>query len=263
MSSVFTFQGNLPESMSKRILKPSGRGRRPNSTLNSAYNMASMGAYANLANAQLMAAYGKLPLAFSGMQSMAAFNPALYASMAGYGLLPGMTAAPEGEKKEAEPEGDEELEAGEIRREAAAAPHPSFGLMYNPMMMQMLAAQGINLGSMAGLPQMQAMVNGTQLLQHADASDDESEPKAGLSSTQSPVKKAKLSAASDSTSQDQPVDFSKVAEPSPGEATTTDSSSSVHKPVANSPLTVASSSTSLHTQESPSPPLASPVDTDS
>ena len=266
LKSPTLFQGNVPESMHSRILKPSGRGRKPNAHPNSAYgqyvasaaNASQMNNYASMLSSQ----YVKMNMAaYAGLSGMA-FNPAMYAAtLANYGLIPGATTTKSATEEAEAKEDEDDLEEGEIRRDkgvvggsagtaqaaaagaaaksSAASPHPSFPVMYNPMLFmnnplfaQTLGSYGLSPGiatpfaSLSGANA--SLVNGTATAADSDTkdtpakSDDEKENsqaedlsvKSSMP-TDLTVKKVDVSRGTSSASkvtvepQTEPMDFSK------------------------------------------------------
>ncbi len=180
------------------MLKPSGRGRKPNNVLAQQraamdYNAlsASMSSYASLASAGLLGQYPKMAMGFGAMPGL--YNPMYAASLAGFGMMPNMAKAVAAAAAAASSSGDEEnkekAEKDEVeskeespkKKESpskegsseAVVPHPSFPMMYNPMLFNPLFAQ--NLGNFTlptGIPTSFASLAQHQLLNGVKDSDE-------------------------------------------------------------------------------------------
>ncbi|XP_071091615.1 chromodomain-helicase-DNA-binding protein 8-like isoform X2 [Haliotis cracherodii] len=164
-SELVRAKGSLPKSMDSRMLKPSGRGRKPRESMlhpsflggEVGYPAMSMAAMSAFPGAGLLGSYPKLPLnlPFGAIPNLGMVNPML--GLAGFGL-PGMPMASALGKSETETkEKDSEKGEGRERRKSdksssssststSATPHPSFpsAFYYNPLLYNpMLAAQSL------------------------------------------------------------------------------------------------------------------------
>nr|QVX32607.1 CHD6/7/8/9 [Platynereis dumerilii] len=206
--SIVAAWGTLPERYHKRILKPSGRGRKPNSVLNATrtpgdlFTAAGLNAsYAQLASAGLLSGYPKMPMGFGGIPGLG-FNPMYAAQLAQFGMLQGLTKEEgqlaEEEEPQEKPKSKEEKKSSSSSSPAKSkaspgstkspstssssniTPHPSFPLMYNPMMFMNnpLFAQSLAAGftlpsglptSFASLASQGKLPNGTAVDSEEDA----------------------------------------------------------------------------------------------
>ncbi|XP_070187859.1 chromodomain-helicase-DNA-binding protein 8-like isoform X4 [Littorina saxatilis] len=166
-------KGSLPASMDSRLLKPSGRGRKPRNagTLHGNMmgspdflhaSMASMAGFPAAAAAGLMAGgFPKMPMGmpFGNLAGLGMGNPMLGLAAAGFGLpgFPGMGKDGEegkeggGSSKDKSSASPSTSGAGESS--SSASPHPSFpGLFFNPMAFNPLLASQLQNFPMANFP---------------------------------------------------------------------------------------------------------------
>lgn len=197
----------MPERLHKRILKPSGRGRKPNTVLSSSrsptdfgFPATSLSSYASLANASMLSSY-KLPMGFGALPGLG-FNPMYAASLASFGMMPGLKLPDDDEEekpKESSKEKSKEKSSSTSKSSsstspsksksspksthspttsASSVPHPSFPLMYNPLMFNPLFAQSLGGFTLpTGLPtSFASLANQSKLLNGVGDSDDDTPP---------------------------------------------------------------------------------------